>query len=51
MCAAHACSIKSRRNKKLIAEFVSKLRDESNEPNYVIIRNYIATVTHALMTV
>ena len=31
MCAAHAWSIKSRRNKKLIAQFACKLRDGYNE--------------------
>jgi hypothetical protein len=31
--AAHALSIKYRRNKKLIAQFVCKLRDERFEPN------------------
>ena len=33
ICAAHAWSIKSRQNKKLIALFACKLRDESNELN------------------
>ena len=33
MCAVHAWSIKSKRNKKLIVLFACKLRDGSNEPN------------------
>ena len=35
----HAWSSKSRRNKKLIAWFACKLRDESNETNYAMIRH------------
>ena len=34
----HAWNIKSRQNKKLITYFACKLRDESNESNYAIIR-------------
>ena len=42
--AAHVWSIKSRQNKKLIALFAYKLRDESNEPNQAMIRHCEATV-------
>ena len=35
---APAWRLKSRRNKKRIATAVCKWRDESNEPNYTVIR-------------
>ena len=42
--AAHAQSIKFRRNKKLTIQFACKLRDEFNETNQVTIRQHIATI-------
>ena len=41
---APAWKIKSRRNKKRIAQFVYKSRDESNESNQAVIRREIVTV-------